>query len=320
MTSNAIDQINIPSAPAQQPDDPQQQFIPIGAETSELVLWASGARPEARQARMIATSLAKTSFVPVSLRGKPDDITAAILAGQELGMKPMATLRSIDVIQGTPALRAHAQRALLQSHGHKVQLLESTETLCRYRGRRADEGDDDWQEVTWDLKRAEGLGLLGKPEWKKQPKTMLVARATGEICRLVASDVLHAMPYNAEELRDSEDADEPVVKARVTIAEIQAQQKRPVVDPEGASSEIADAVIVDETVNEAPSPRIVSQIEKIEELFKRAEIPIEAQPAYVADKSGRAGALADLSYVELARLAHALESYIAQSEPPADAS
>jgi len=300
MTSNAIDQINVPSAPAQQTEDSQQQFIPIGAETSELVLWAY----EARQARIIAGSLAKTSFVPNSLRGKPDDITAAILAGNELGMKPMATLRSIDVIKGTPALRAHAMRALVQSHGHEVELMESDDTRCVYRGRRV-RGDgtfQNWQTITWTIERADKLGLIGKTafgktydpksdQWVTQPQTMLVARATGEICRLIASDVLHAMPYNAEELRDSEDADEPVVKARVTIAEIQEQQKRPVVDPEGASSEIADAVIVDETVNEAPSPRIVSQIEKIEELFKRAEIPIEAQPAYVADKSGRAGAL-----------------------------
>src|SRR5574338_122949 len=80
--------------------------VPFEAPPTELLLWAL----EARQAKAVAASLAKTSFVPASLRGKPDDITAAILAGQELGLKPMATLRSMDVIQGTPALRAHAMR------------------------------------------------------------------------------------------------------------------------------------------------------------------------------------------------------------------
>jgi hypothetical protein len=315
MTSTAIDQITIPSTPVQQPD-PMQQFVPIGAETSELVLWAY----EARQARAIAVSLAKTSFVPLSLRGKPDDITAAILAGQELGMKPMATLRSIDVIQGTPALRAHAQRALLQSHGHKVKLVESTNEKCVMRGRRADETDADWQTIEWDLKRAEGLGLLGKAEWKKQPKTMLVARATGEICRLVASDVLHAMPYNAEELRDSEDEAEPVARARVTIAEIQAQQKRPVVDPEGGSGEITDAVVVEETTSDGLPSRAAIEIDKVETLFKQTDFDDEKKAEYIAEKTGREVPLTDLSYVELARLGHALEGYIAQSEPPATAS
>lgn len=172
---------------------------------SALVRWAY----EAQQAHQIAQSLAKTSFVPATLRGKPDDIAAAILAGQELGLLPMATLRSIDVIQGTPALRAHAMRALVQSHGHEVELVESTPTKCVMRGRR--KGSDTWQPITWTLDRARQLGLLSRDQWKKQPQTMLIARATGEICRLIAADVLHAMPYNAEELstEDIESGDTP---------------------------------------------------------------------------------------------------------------
>src|SRR5512138_1627347 len=85
-------------------------------------------------------------------------------------------------------------------------------------GRRA--GETDWQQVEWTIARAQQLGLTGKDQWKKQPQTMLVARATGEICRLVASDVLYAMPYVAEELRDHE---QPVAPARVTAAEILGQ-------------------------------------------------------------------------------------------------
>jgi hypothetical protein len=183
---------------------------------SPLVQWAY----EARQAAQIAASLAQTSFVPASLRGKPQDITAAILAGQELGLQPMASLRSMDVIQGTPALRAHAMRGLVQSRGHSVQVVESTTTKCVMRGRR--HGEDEWQEVEWDLDRAAMLGLVGKSEWKKQPKTMLLARATGEVCRLIASDVLYAMPYAAEELDGPPDGPAPV-SGRVTAAELLAQ-------------------------------------------------------------------------------------------------
>jgi hypothetical protein len=171
---------------------------------------------EARQAAQVAQSLAKTSFVPATLRGKPADITAAILAGQELGLQPMATLRSIDVIQGTPALRAHAMRALVQSHGHEVELVESTPVRCVMRGRR--KGAQSWQQVTWTIERAEQLELTDKREWRKQPQTMLVARATGEICRLIASDALHAMPYNAEELADTRDEED--APPRVTAGEI----------------------------------------------------------------------------------------------------
>jgi hypothetical protein len=198
--------------------DVQPRPQPIDMSGSALLLWAQ----EARQAAQIATSLAQTSFVPASLRGKPADITAAILAGQELGLRPMASLRSLDVIQGTPGLRAHAMRGLVQSHGHETELVESTDERCVMRGRR--KGAVDWQTVEWDMQRAARLGLTGKEQWKKQPRTMLIARATGEICRLIASDVLHAVPYAAEEL-DGYGADveggQPVqVAPQVTAAEI----------------------------------------------------------------------------------------------------
>ena len=49
----------------------------VELRNSPLIQWAY----EARQAAQIAASLAKTSFVPASLRNKADDITAAILAG-----------------------------------------------------------------------------------------------------------------------------------------------------------------------------------------------------------------------------------------------
>jgi len=196
----------------------------VAAEPSALMRWAA----DAREAHVIAQALAKTSFVPASLRNKPEDITAAILAGQELGLQPMSTLRSIDVIQGTPALRAHAMRALVQSHGHQVQLVESSDEKCIMRGRRA--GETEWQTVEWDIPRARRLELANKDQWKKQPKTMLVARATGEICRLVAADALYAMPYTAEEL----DADAPPIQAaaRVTSADLLAKMPALTAEPE----------------------------------------------------------------------------------------
>ncbi|MGW5430406.1 hypothetical protein ACWET9_24820 [Streptomyces sp. NPDC004059] len=191
------------------------------AGTTALMAWAQ----EANLAYDMAQKLAATSFVPQSLRGKPGDIAAAILAGSELGLKPMATLKSIDVIQGSPALRAHAMRGLVQSHGHKIQLVESTDTYCKMRGLRKDE--DTWQEVEWDIPRAQRLGLLGKDQWKKQPRTMLVARATGEICRLIASDVLHGMPYVAEELGDFVHGELVPQKAPLSVAAITAPAATP---------------------------------------------------------------------------------------------
>lgn len=189
---------------------------PSAPELSALALWAK----DAAQAHQIAASLAQTSFVPTSMRGKPHDVTAAILAGQELGLMPMASLRSMDIIQGIPALRANAMRGLVQSHGHAIQVVSSSPTRCVVRGRRR--GETDWQQVEWTIERAKQMLLAEKSEWKKQPQTMLVARATSELCRLIAADALFAMPYAAEELIGAAvgDAEVPVAVPRVTAAEI----------------------------------------------------------------------------------------------------
>ncbi|MFD8200028.1 hypothetical protein [Streptomyces sp. NPDC059701] len=212
MTSNEIAQRDEQQAVA----TTQQTGPQPTAGSTALMQWAQ----EADLAYQMAQKLAATSFVPASLRGKPGDITAAILAGAELGLKPMATLKSIDVIQGTPALRAHAMRAVVQKQGHEIELVESTPEKCVMRGRR--KGSDNWQTVEWTTARATQLGLLTKPEWKKQPQTMLVARATGELCRLIASDALHGMPYVSEELEGTTYAELVPRKAPLSVAELTA--------------------------------------------------------------------------------------------------
>jgi len=206
----------LPALPAQRSSQPARAN---DAHSSALMRWVE----EAARAEELATRLASTSFVPTTMRGKPVEVMAAILAGLELGLQPMAALRSMDVIQGTPALRAHAMRGLVQSHGHDVELVGSpTSERVVMRGRR--KGSVEWQQVVWDIPRAAKLGLIGKAEWKKQPMTMLIARATGEMCRLVASDVLYAMPYAAEEL-DGETLPDgrSFADPRVTVDEVMNQ-------------------------------------------------------------------------------------------------
>jgi hypothetical protein len=230
---------------------------PPSAPTSELLEWVESAR----QANIVAQSLAKTDFAG-AYRGKPDEITAAILTGQELGLKPMTALKSIDVIQGQPALRAHAMRAIVQSQGHDIELVESDDLHCVMRGRR--NGAESWQTVVWDIPRAQRMGLLGKDQWKKQPKSMLVARATGELCRLIASDALHGLPYAAEEVDGYVHGEIAPPKPRLSVAAITTQAPAavaPAVEPPhvadtGAEDGVWDADAVEDSTDwpEAAQP------------------------------------------------------------------
>jgi hypothetical protein len=170
------------------------------ATFDRLARWAEAAQA----AHGMATSLVQTSFVPEAFRNKPHEATAAILAGAEIGLDPMAALRSFDIIQGTAAPRANTLRAVVQSRGHEIVVAESTATRAVVRGRRR--GEANWQESRWTIERAKGLNLTGKKNWREQPGAMLVARATAECARLIASDAILGIPYASEELDDGIEA------------------------------------------------------------------------------------------------------------------
>lgn len=174
----------------------QQSAAAVPGASFDLQQWGR----DAELVASVAANLVKTSFVPQSYAGRALEATAAILTGQEIGLKPMASLRSIDVIQGTPAMRAVALRALVQAAGHEIWTEESTATRAVVAGRRR--GSENVERSTWDVERARGLNLLSKDNWKKQPIAMLLARATSECVRLVAADVLLGIPYSVEEIQD----------------------------------------------------------------------------------------------------------------------
>lgn len=177
--------------------------------------WAESARA----AHQVAQSLCKTSFVPTAFRDKPEETTAAILAGAEVGLTPMAAIKSFDIIEGVAAPRALTLRAIVQSMGHQVLLEESTATRCIVRARRR--GEAEWQTVTWTLDRATQLGIVTRPtksgrpnQWKTQPQSMLVARATAEAARLIAADAILGIGYAAEEISDGIETTVPSAEAK----------------------------------------------------------------------------------------------------------
>lgn len=197
----------------------QQQAVELAPVDSmgRLALWVE----QAKAVSEIAADICSTSFAPAAYRGKPAEATAAILAGAELGFDPMASLRAFDNIQGVPAPKALTLRAVVQGKGHEVKIVESTSERAEVAGRRR--GDTEWQLSVWDIERARKMDLLKKDQWVKQPAAMLVARATAEVCRWIASDAIMGMPYAAEEIDDQPALAPSPVARKLTLADLDAQ-------------------------------------------------------------------------------------------------
>lgn len=171
------------------------------ALTATLAIWKDAAE--------LANAIANTEFVPSALRNKPAAVTAAMLTGAEVGLPPMASLAKIHVIEGRPGLSAEAMRALVLSRGHEIWADDDAYTTTRVKlyGRRA--GSDKVSGVVWSMDDAKAAGLEAKQNWRKYPRAMLLARCTGELCRLMFADVLGGISYTTEEIDDGFDFEEP---------------------------------------------------------------------------------------------------------------
>lgn len=199
----------------------------------------------------VAVKLVTTSFVPDSYRNKPEEAAAAIMMGAEIGLSPLAALRSIDVIKGTPGMRAIAMRAVVQSHGHDIWVEEQTATRAIVKGRR--KGSDHVEVSTWTIERAAQLGLAGNENYRKQPSVMLVARATAECSRLVDAQGLLGLPYAIEELLDLR---EPAGDQPATTAKASARRtvKRAALDPAQGEPPLPDELKGDPQFDESMTP------------------------------------------------------------------
>jgi hypothetical protein len=159
-----------------------------------LVAWAGAATA----AHQLATSLSRTSFVPKAFQGNAADATAAIMLGDELGLSPIAALRSIYIISGTPALYARTMVALAMAHGHSVWTEESSDRQVTVCGRRR--GEEHVERATWTIDRARKAGYTNNKKYDTDPQAMLYSKAAGEIARKIAPDVLSGVPYSVEDL------------------------------------------------------------------------------------------------------------------------
>ncbi|ORM04578.1 hypothetical protein [Prescottella equi] len=165
----------------------------------------------------LADKMCRTALVPAIYRSKPDDATAAILYGAELGLNPIQSLQQIFVVHGMPAIYARTMVALMKSKGHKVWTVESSDESVTVAAQR--ENESHVEESTWTIERAVQAGyvptvdertgklatnangkLIGNEKYLKDPQAMLYAKAASEVCRKIAPDVLLGIAYTREEL------------------------------------------------------------------------------------------------------------------------
>jgi hypothetical protein len=182
----------------------------------------------------VSQRVTNTPFVPKALQGKPEAVLACILYGAEMGIGPMQSLNSIHVIEGRAAMSPELMRAMVARHGHRIDVIENSNTACEMKGVRNDTGSS--ATVRWTMEDAKMAGLAGKNNWKTYPRAMLMARCTSELCRILFPDIIAGLSYTPEEI--------------ASIEGIEIEETAPVMQIEEAVVEEVVAEIIDEIDDE----------------------------------------------------------------------
>jgi hypothetical protein len=156
--------------------------VVTSAQMLDVALRTAGALKNAR------------GLLPESLKSE-GEIVAVLLAGQELGLMPMAALRGLQVVRGKVIISYDTMVALLRRAGYRIEWLHGDATKATL---KLTAPDNSTHVETWDEARAKKAGLWGKGTWAQYPDTMLRARCVSSAARAFAGDVLAGVYVEGE--------------------------------------------------------------------------------------------------------------------------
>lgn len=134
----------------------------------------------------------------------PSTVLTKALVGYELGIRFMAAVRGVHVIEKKPSLSAELMQAVIErDHGDDaLRVVESTDKQCVIRYRKRGWSAGDYQTTEFSIEDAKAAGLLGKDNWRKYPKAMLRSRAIAQAAHEAFASSLLGM-YTPDELGDA---------------------------------------------------------------------------------------------------------------------
>jgi len=219
----------------------------------KMVLVQDGAMQPAsfQELRALAKDAADSKFFGMA---SPQQALVAMMAGKDLGLSYMQSLRAFHIIEGRPALSAEAMVAVCLGRPDVCEFFRTVSVSSLAATVETKRVGSEPRQETFTVEDAKTAGLVKeKGNWVKYPGRMCLARARSFLARDVYPDLLMGL-YDPDELEAHQAA--PTLR----VVEQQRPVSRPLVqdaiitpvDDEESALEASDG----ETLVQAISRRI----------------------------------------------------------------
>ncbi len=140
--------------------------------------------------------LAQSGFFS-DTRGAAQAVTK-MLAGQELGFPPIASMTGVYIVKGRVTLSAQLMAAAIKRSGrYDYRVRDHSDEACTVDFL---EHGESVGTSTFTIAEAQRAGLAGGESWKKYPRNMLFARALSNGAKWHCPDVFGGPIYTPDEL------------------------------------------------------------------------------------------------------------------------
>jgi hypothetical protein len=161
------------------------------------------------------------------------NVCAVIIAGAELGVKPMTSLRHMTIINGKtePDGQLGAGISMAMESDLSFEITKETDEATTIRLRRPAKGIS--VEYTYQMADAKKAGLMSNTGWQKYPRDMRRWAALKRLCRAYCSDLINGIASTTMGNMPSAVAGEPAQAEYVegSVNEPAAQVTAPVEAP-----------------------------------------------------------------------------------------
>ena len=183
---------------ARDPDAPPVALVVHQAPTAMLP-----AKSELDAIGVIAATVFQAKgFLPEAITS-PAQAAAIMLAGWEVGLRPMTALRHVYMVNGRTELETRAMMGVVRAKDPRIQFqtTEYTQEAVTVTMHRPGQTPTTVRYTVDDAKRSGQLAKSGP--WQKYTRDMLFAAAAKRVCRIGAPDLINAIDSSMVSVDDA---------------------------------------------------------------------------------------------------------------------